>query len=71
MVKPIVAVTMGDPAGVGPEVVLKGLADREVRREKGDANLFCGNLKESFHVTLSMASERCLSARTIKADASD
>jgi len=33
MNKPIVAVTMGDPAGVGPEVVLKALADREVRRE--------------------------------------
>ena len=27
MVKPIVAITMGDPAGVGPEVVLKALAD--------------------------------------------
>ncbi len=31
MVKPIVAVTMGDPAGVGPEVVLKALADPRVR----------------------------------------
>jgi len=38
--KPVVAVTMGDPASVGPEVVLKALADREVGREKGDANLF-------------------------------
>ena len=28
-----VAVTMGDPVGVGPEVVLKALADRRVRRE--------------------------------------
>jgi 4-hydroxythreonine-4-phosphate dehydrogenase len=28
--KPTVALTMGDPAGVGPEVVLKALADREV-----------------------------------------
>jgi 4-hydroxythreonine-4-phosphate dehydrogenase len=32
MVKPIVAITMGDPAGVGPEVVLKALADRRVSR---------------------------------------
>ncbi|MBI4488848.1 MAG: 4-hydroxythreonine-4-phosphate dehydrogenase PdxA [Deltaproteobacteria bacterium] len=32
MAKPIVAVTMGDPAGVGPEVVLKALAHREVRK---------------------------------------
>lgn len=32
MAKPIVAVTMGDPAGVGPEVVLKALAHPEVRK---------------------------------------
>ncbi len=30
--KPIVAVTMGDPAGVGPEVILKALMDPAVRR---------------------------------------
>jgi 4-phospho-D-threonate 3-dehydrogenase / 4-phospho-D-erythronate 3-dehydrogenase len=29
--KPIVAVTMGDPAGVGPEVILKALSHRAVR----------------------------------------
>src|SRR3954463_10575245 len=27
---PVIALTMGDPAGVGPEVVLKALADPEV-----------------------------------------
>ena len=32
MAKPVVAVTMGDPAGVGPEVVLKALAHPVVRR---------------------------------------
>ena len=32
MAKPIVAVTMGDPSGVGPEVVLKALAHPEVRK---------------------------------------
>jgi 4-hydroxythreonine-4-phosphate dehydrogenase len=32
MAKPIVAVTMGDPAGIGPEVVLKALAHPAVRR---------------------------------------
>jgi 4-hydroxythreonine-4-phosphate dehydrogenase len=32
MSKPIVAVTMGDPAGVGPEVVLKALAHPAVRK---------------------------------------
>lgn len=32
MPKPVVAITMGDPAGVGPEVVLKALADPAVRK---------------------------------------
>jgi 4-phospho-D-threonate 3-dehydrogenase / 4-phospho-D-erythronate 3-dehydrogenase len=32
MAKPIVAVTMGDPAGVGPEVVLKALTHKSVER---------------------------------------
>ena len=30
--KPVIGVTMGDPAGVGPEVIVKALADAEVRR---------------------------------------
>ena len=30
--KPIVAVTMGDPAGIGPEIILKALADPFVKR---------------------------------------
>lgn len=30
--KPIVAVTMGDPAGIGPEVILKALADPAIKR---------------------------------------
>ena len=30
--KPIVAITMGDPAGIGPEVVLKALSHGDVRR---------------------------------------
>lgn len=28
----VIAVTMGDPGGIGPEVIVKGLADRGVRR---------------------------------------
>lgn len=32
MAKPIVAITMGDPAGVGPEVILKALKRPEVRK---------------------------------------
>jgi len=31
--KPIVAVTMGDPAGIGPEIVLKALADPAIKRK--------------------------------------
>jgi 4-phospho-D-threonate 3-dehydrogenase / 4-phospho-D-erythronate 3-dehydrogenase len=30
--KPIVAVTMGDPAGIGPEVVLKALRDPKIKK---------------------------------------
>lgn len=30
--KPIIAITMGDPAGIGPEVVLKALADPVIRK---------------------------------------
>jgi 4-phospho-D-threonate 3-dehydrogenase / 4-phospho-D-erythronate 3-dehydrogenase len=30
--KPIIAVTMGDPAGVGPEIILKALADPIVKK---------------------------------------
>jgi 4-hydroxy-L-threonine phosphate dehydrogenase PdxA len=30
---PLVAVTMGDPAGVGPEIVAKTFADRDFREE--------------------------------------
>jgi 4-hydroxythreonine-4-phosphate dehydrogenase len=29
--KPIIGVTMGDPAGIGPEVVVKALSDKKVR----------------------------------------
>jgi 4-hydroxythreonine-4-phosphate dehydrogenase len=30
MVQPVIALTMGDPAGIGPEIVLKALADPEI-----------------------------------------
>ena len=32
MTRPLIGITMGDPAGVGPEVVVKALAHREVMR---------------------------------------
>lgn len=42
--RPVIAVTMGDPTGVGPEIILKALADRRLRRVAvplviGDAGL--------------------------------
>jgi 4-hydroxythreonine-4-phosphate dehydrogenase len=30
--QPVIGVTMGDPAGIGPEVVIKALSDPEIRR---------------------------------------
>ncbi|MEM7577078.1 MAG: hypothetical protein AAF328_06330, partial [Planctomycetota bacterium] len=30
--KPVIGITMGDPAGVGAEVVVKALADPKLRR---------------------------------------
>lgn len=30
--RPVIGITMGDPAGIGPEVVVKALADPQVRR---------------------------------------
>lgn len=30
--KPLVGITMGDPAGIGPEVIVKALADPDIRR---------------------------------------
>lgn len=31
--KPILAITLGDPAGIGPEIVLKSLADRRIYQQ--------------------------------------
>jgi 4-hydroxythreonine-4-phosphate dehydrogenase len=33
MTKPIIGITMGDPAGIGPEVILKSLAEKEIYRD--------------------------------------
>jgi len=30
--RPVLAVTMGDPAGIGPEVIVKALADPVLRQ---------------------------------------
>lgn len=31
--KPVIGITMGDPAGIGPEVVVKALADHHLREQ--------------------------------------
>jgi 4-phospho-D-threonate 3-dehydrogenase / 4-phospho-D-erythronate 3-dehydrogenase len=61
--KPIIAITMGDAAGVGPEVIIKSLAHPEVYAQCrplviGDAQ----RLKEAAHLTQSVLSVRSLSA---------
>ncbi len=33
MIRPVVAVTLGDPAGIGPEIVLKALRERRLREQ--------------------------------------
>ncbi len=30
--RPVIGITMGDPAGIGPEIIVKALADPEIRR---------------------------------------
>ena len=30
--RPIIAVTMGDPSGIGPEIILKALNDQAIRK---------------------------------------
>ena len=29
---PVIGITMGDPAGIGPEIIVKALADAEIRK---------------------------------------
>ena len=41
MKKTVVAVTMGDPCGIGPEIVVQALAAQETRRQA--LCLVCGD----------------------------
>lgn len=50
--KPLVAISMGDPAGIGPEIILKACLDKRVRRCLtpliiGDAGVFQAAAKKS------------------------
>src|SRR5687768_18133897 len=57
-VLPRIGITMGDPAGIGPEVVLKAVAEEEIRRACipviiGDAQLLAHTAR-----TLDLQSDR-------------
>lgn len=32
MEKPVIGITLGDPAGIGPEIIIKALSDKEIRK---------------------------------------
>ncbi len=50
--RPTIAVTMGDPLGIGPEVVVKALADPALRRQ---ARFFVYGMAEAFHYAADLA----------------
>ena len=63
MPKPIIAITMGDAAGVGPEIIMKSLAHPEVYRQCrplviGDAK----RLREAGRLCASQLQVRSLAA---------
>lgn len=41
--RPVIGITMGDAAGVGPELILKTLSDKEVYNECMRMSLFLKN----------------------------
>jgi 4-hydroxythreonine-4-phosphate dehydrogenase len=54
---PVIGITMGDPAGVGPEIIVKALSDPEMHRicrpvVFGDAGALTMNLKASRDLTV-------------------
>ncbi|MFU8829638.1 MAG: 4-hydroxythreonine-4-phosphate dehydrogenase PdxA, partial [Phycisphaerales bacterium] len=50
--RPTIAVSMGDPAGIGPEVLVKALADPELRRS---AHFMIHGLAEPMHAAAERA----------------
>lgn len=61
MIKPLIAVTMGDPSGIGPEIVVKTIADRDTFDEAnciviGD----CKVLEKAIGITGSDLSIKCV-----------
>src|SRR5579864_3111525 len=63
MQKPIIAITMGDAAGIGPEIIVKSLAHREVYKRCrplviGDA----GRLRQADRICATQLTTLSLSA---------
>jgi 4-hydroxythreonine-4-phosphate dehydrogenase len=59
---PVIGITMGDPAGVGPEIIVKALSDPEMHRicrpvVFGDAGALTMNLKASRDLTVKEISQ--------------
>ncbi|MCL2539532.1 MAG: 4-hydroxythreonine-4-phosphate dehydrogenase PdxA, partial [Oscillospiraceae bacterium] len=44
---PVIAVTMGDPAGIGPEIVVKALADEQIKKAARCVVIGSGNVLEN------------------------
>ncbi|MFN6482934.1 MULTISPECIES: 4-hydroxythreonine-4-phosphate dehydrogenase PdxA [unclassified Nostoc] len=53
--RPRLALTLGDPAGIGPEVILKALADSEIRQKYDVTVVGNGDLLASTYRKLSLA----------------
>jgi len=54
---PVVGITMGDPAGVGPEIIIKALSDSHIFKicrplVLGDPYALSMNIKESTSLTI-------------------
>ncbi len=61
--RPLVGVTMGDPCGIGPEVIAKALSVREIR---DDADFVVFGDVEAMRAAVRVA---CLSTRVVEVDA--
>jgi len=62
--KPVIGITMGDPAGIGPEIIAKSLRNPSLRKSArfqmiGNAKIFANYFKQSFpHCSIIDISER-------------
>ena len=72
MIRPVLGITMGDPAGVGPEIAAKALAQADVREKArplviGDARVMAAAARVA-HVTLAVRAIGTVSQATFARD---